>query len=370
MAGRIPDIEALTPRELKELVLHLLEEVAARKDENAALRDEIARLKGLKGRPRVQPSGMETATEPKSARAGRGKRRRGGKIAKLVIDEERVIEAQAPADWRFKGYETYVVQDLILRPHVVRFRRERWLTPAGRTVVAPLPPGIVGHFGPELRRFVLAQYHQGQVTAPRLVAQLNDLGIAISKRQVVRLLIHGKRDFVAEAGGVLRAGLAAAAWITVDDTGARHQGRNGICTQVGNDRFAWFATTASKSRLNFLDLLRAGHGDYVVNRAALDYMRKRHLSGAVIAGLAEHGSKRFADEEAWMAHLERHGISALKVYPDPVRIATEGALWGSVVDHGFQRDAVNDRDDDGQFNVGHHALSRVHPERQIQKHTR
>jgi hypothetical protein len=24
------------------------------------------------------------------------------------------------------------------------------------------------HFGPELRRFVLAQYHQGQVTVPRL----------------------------------------------------------------------------------------------------------------------------------------------------------------------------------------------------------
>ena len=107
--------------------------VGGLKDENAALRDEIARLKE---RPRVQPSGMETATEPKSARAGRGKRRRGGKIAKLVIDEERVIMAQAPADWRFKGYETYVVQDLIPRPHVVRFRRERWVTPAGGTVVA------------------------------------------------------------------------------------------------------------------------------------------------------------------------------------------------------------------------------------------
>jgi hypothetical protein len=28
-------------------------------------------------------------------------------------------------------------------------------------VLALLPPGIDGHFGPELRRFVLAQYHQG-----------------------------------------------------------------------------------------------------------------------------------------------------------------------------------------------------------------
>ena len=41
-------------------------------------------------------------------------------------------------------------------------------------------PRLTGHFGPELRRFVLAQSHQGQVTVPRIVAQLHDLGIEIS----------------------------------------------------------------------------------------------------------------------------------------------------------------------------------------------
>ena len=48
---------------------------------------------------------------------------------------------------RFKGYEDFLVQDLVLRPHVVRLRRERWLTPDGQTVIAPMPAGIVGHFG-------------------------------------------------------------------------------------------------------------------------------------------------------------------------------------------------------------------------------
>jgi hypothetical protein len=36
---------------------------------------------------------------------------------------------------------------------------------------------------------------------------------------------------------------------------ARHQVGNDFCTQIGNDDFAWFGTTNSDSRLNFLDLL-------------------------------------------------------------------------------------------------------------------
>ena len=86
--------------------------------------------------------------------------------------------------------------------------------------MAALPKGVTSHFGPELKRFILSQYHQGQITIPRLLAQLQDLGIDISKRQIVRLL-SGKQDaFLAEAKEVLRAGLGSASWITVDDTGA------------------------------------------------------------------------------------------------------------------------------------------------------
>ncbi len=130
------------------------------------------------------------------------------------------------------------------------------------------------------------QYHQGQVTVERLVTQLQAIGVGISKRQVMRLLIEGQDGFLVESCEVLRAGLAQRAWVSVDDTGARHGGANGFCTQIGNDRFAWFGTRASKSRLNFLDLLRAGHTDYVINDAALDYMRDRALAGPLIQRLA------------------------------------------------------------------------------------
>ena len=360
-----PDIDGLPP-ELKQFLLMLLAENAELKRQNAELREEIARLKGLKGRPQIKPSGMEDATTPNPGDRGASRRRRG-KIVPRVSVADQILKAEVPAGSRFKGYEDFVVQELEMRVRAIRYRRERWLTPDGRTVIASLPAGVRGHFGPELRRFVLMQYHQGQVTVPRLVAQLQAIGVSISKRQLVRLLIAGQDEFLAEARDVLRAGLQTARWVSVDDTGARHQGVNGVCTQIGNDDFAWFGTRTSKSRLNFLDLLRAGHTDYVVNQAALDYMRGRALAGSVIHRLAAHRQTRFADQAAWQTHLDRLGISALQVTPDPVCVATEGALWGSVQAHGLLREMVIVSDDAGQFAIGQHALCWVHAERLVHK---
>jgi hypothetical protein len=365
MAGSPPDIDVLGSDALKKLVLRLVEENAALREQNAALREEIARLKGLKGRPKLKPSGMEKAT---AAAPKGGKRKQGrGPIAKRTIDEMRIVQVTPPPGSCFKGYEDFVVEDLIIRPLVVRYRRERWRTPDGKTLVAPLPAGVQGHFGPELRRFALMQYHQGQVTIGRLADQLAAIGLAISKRQLRRLLTDDKAAFLTEDRDVLRAGLETTPWISTDDTGARHKGRNGVCTQIGNDDFTWFATTGSKSRANFLGLLRGGHEDYVVNDAALAYMRRHHLAGSLIARLAEHPDRRFHDEPAWTDHLQQLGLSDLKVTPNPVRVASEGALWGSVMDHDFLRNAVILSDDAGQFNVGTHALCWIHAERLIHK---
>jgi Transposase IS66 family len=356
----------LSRPELEALLVDLLDEVAALKQTIGDLRGEIARLKGLKGRPDIKPSGMEQGTN-RAKRGNAGKRRGRGKVRPRVSVEDQVVKADAPAGSVFKGYEPFLVQDLVISARATRYQRERWVTADGRTILAPLPEGIAGHFGPELRRFVLMHYHQGQSTLPRLTVLLRSMGVSISGRQVRRLLSDNKDAFVAEARDVLRAGLETSSWVSVDDTGARHRGKNGFCTQIGNDWFTWFGTRWSKSRLNFLDLLRAGHTDYVLDDAAYAYMRDHNLAAGLVDRLKAHPQTRFADQPAWQNHLDRLGFTALSITPDPVQIATEGALWGSIQAHRFLCHAVVLSDDAGQFNVGHHALCWVHAERLVHK---
>ena len=343
------------------------QEIAELRRQMAEMRDEIARLKGKPPRPDVKPSSTADKTAGAGARAATGstkrkKRGRGSKRSRLEVDAERFLEpAHVPEGARFKGYEDYVVQDLEVRRRTIRYRRERWETPDGRTITAELPAGTAGHYGGELRRLILSLYHSGQMTVPRITRQLNAFGVLIDQRQVQRLM--GDRDnvFVPESGEVLRAGVASAAWISVDDTGARHRGQNGYCTQVGNDCFTAFATTDAKSRLDFLEILRAGHTDYVVNVEALAYMAQRNLPNAVIEQLAD-GPTHFPDEASWQAHLSALGLDRRG---GRARIATEGALYGAIAYHGLLDDVVVLSDDAGQFRIANHALCWVHAERLI-----
>jgi hypothetical protein len=192
------------------------------------------------------------------------------------------------------------------------------------------------------------------------------MGVMISKRQVVRLLTAKLETFRAEDEAVLKAGLSGA-YVTVDDTGARHAGKNGYSTQIGSDTFTVFRTGPSKSRQAFLSWLCGGTALYVINDAALGYMQDRNLPQAVIAKLADHEERIFSRPQDWARHLQALGLTDLNVAPDPVLIASEGALWGAIRHQGRLPDTVIVSDDAGQFRVGLHALCWVHAERLVHK---
>src|SRR4051812_42774500 len=190
----LPNLEDLSAAELRSLVVSLLESVAQLEAKVAALTEENARLKGLKGRPTLKPSGMEKGTDPSpppSGKAGQRQRRREprrSKSARLVVDEERVVPLAPQPGWRFKGFKFYTAQDLVVETRVVRYWRPCYRTPEGKLIIAPLPPEVTGHFGANLVRYLLSQHYQCRVTMPLLHQQLQDLGILISAGQISNLL--------------------------------------------------------------------------------------------------------------------------------------------------------------------------------------
>jgi Transposase IS66 family len=369
MRIELPPMAAADRTPLVEALLAILDAQQQRlqqlEDTVQHLRDEIAVLKGQKPRPSIAPSRLE-APAPQPPRTA-GDQRPGSakrpKNAQLTIHEEICLAvAGAPPGSVCKGYEPYVVQELEIRGKVTRYWRQRVRTPDGRTLLAALPdtalPGE--HFGPTLIGYVLHQYHHANVTQPLLLEQLHELGIDISAGQINRLLTEDREAFHQEKAEVLTAGLTTSSYVGVDDTGARHAGRNGYCTAVGNDLFAYFESSDSKSRLNFLRVLRGRGTGYAVNDVARAYWQRQQLSREVVA-LLSAGPPQFADEAAWQARLQELGITAAL----HVRLATEGALLGQLIEQGVPPALVILSDGAAQFDLLVHASCWVHAERPL-----
>jgi hypothetical protein len=363
------DIPKIPEGEKSELVVLLLEIIRQQGEIIQELKDEIARLKGHNPRPTIRPSQLEPPRkeEPRGGshkRAGSEKRQ---KSAELVIHEEvKVPPSQIPEGSRFKGYKDFIVQDLRISSHNVNYRLECWKTPEGGYVIADPPAELGGkHFGVELVRFMLYQYYHCHVTQPLLLEQLREIGVDISAGQLNNILIENKDDFHQEKDELLAAGLKVSSYVNVDDTGARHQGKNGYCTHIGNQWFSWFESTDTKSRINFLRLLRAGRTDYVINSDAVSYWQSHKLPRPVMEALGADQPRVIADDPQWDLYLEQKGIKTAR----HVQIATEGALFASIIEHGISRNLIIVSDDAGQFNVLLHALCWIHAERSINKRT-
>jgi len=317
MKMELPDIGPGERTPLVETLLgvirQLMDRVAELERSHQELRDENARLKGQKARPDIKPSTLEEPEKPTDGGgAGTEKGRRRGKPTgprtdELVIHETTQVEPpDLPPGATFRQFEPLVIQDLKLETWNTKYERARYNLPGGGSVLAPLPEGVLpvegGHFGVKLVAFILSQHYQAMVTQPVLLELLWDYGIVISAGQLHSILTEHKDHFHKEKAEVLAAGLTTATYIGTDDTGARHQGKNGFTTAIGNDLFAYFETTDSKSRLNFLHVLQGDLRTYVINETALVYWNQQGLSEVLLNNLTK-GPREFAGEEAWKARL-------------------------------------------------------------------
>jgi hypothetical protein len=361
-----PKLPEIAEHEQTPLVRSLLHIIGQQQEQIQRLEDELRRLQGGPPRPQLKPNTLEPAgCSAAAAAAGDQPRRRGphrAKTAELKIDvTERVPLADVPDGAEFKGYRRLVVQDLEIRTHNTCYLLEQWRFPTGEYVTAPVPATAVGggHYGPQLISYILHQYYHAHVTQPLLLAQLHDWGIEISAGQLNHLLTEGHDAFHQEKAEIKTAGLATSGYIQADDTGARHQGQNGYCTYIGNERFAWFASTESKSRVNFLELLQTERC-YAVNAEALAYMATRGLAAGHGERLAAHPVV-LTEADAWTTYLRRHLIDS----PRAVALATEGALIGGLAAQGFNLDIGLVSDDAGQFDLFVHGLCWVHAERPL-----
>lgn len=368
---QIPKVPEEEKTPLISLFLEITEQqsmiIQLQAEEIQLLKDEIARLKGQKPKPKIKPSKLEKNPKdqkdknPSGKRPGSHKRR---KTENLTIHEEiPVPPLWIPPGSILKDKQPYTVQGIKIIPHNICYFLERWQTPDGKYIIGQLPPGVDGHFSTELKQFILYQYHHCQVTQPLLLEQLWEWSVSISSGQLNRILTEGKDIFHKEKDDILSVGLKVSNYINVDDTGARHNGKNGYCTHIGNELFAWFQSTESKSRINFLELLRAGQIDYVINEDALEYMNNQRLPKSILYLFSDHYKKHFHDLAEWEAHLQELDI----VNHRHIKIATEGALIGSVLHHGLPKSLVIVSDDAGQFNILNHALCWIHAERALNK---
>jgi len=356
----------MNTRQQEQLTLQQ-EQIALQKEHIQALRDEIARLKGQKPKPNIRPSALEPdVKKPKDGKRPKSKKR--AKTAKLKIHDTVVIppKREIPDGSRFKGYADFTVVGLRFEPCNIRYRLQTWLTPDGEFLKGELPEHLKvmgGHFSPELASYIQHQHHHGLMPQNLILEQLHDIEVEISEGQLNRILLEKKDNFHAEKESLLQVGLQVSPYIQTDDTGARHKGRNGYCTHVGNAWFAYFVSTASKSRINFLEILRAGHADYVLDSYALEYMRDQKLPKKVLNVLEALGNTDVPNDDIWAKKLQEWGVFKKR----HVKIVTEGALLASVVSHNINPELVVLSDDAGQFNILLHALCWVHAERLLAK---
>ncbi len=272
------DPSTIEKEELRQIVLDLMNvienlsaKVAQLTVENQQLRDEINRLKGEQGKPKIRGNKKASNLSSEKERRESKPHDKSSKQDQVKIDREvflKVDRKRLPADAVFKGYEEVVVQDLAFHTDNVKFHKEKYYSKSmKRTYVAELPAGYSGQFGPKVRVLVLALYYESGMSEPKIQDLLLAMGLSISAGELSNLLIKDQDLFHAESAEVVEAGLESSPWQHLDSTGTRVNGINQHCHVLCNQFSSFYCTLPNKDRRSYLWVLLGGAASDLPMRA-------------------------------------------------------------------------------------------------------
>lgn len=363
---RIGSLE-IPPAEQTPLVLALAEIIRRQDEEIKALRDEIHKLKGTTQRPKIEPSRL---LKGERGKLGKRKGKRGfpkrSKTKDLPIHQDVPLAIEGlPEGTTIEGYRNFVVQDLKIAAHNTRYRRTVYRLPDGTLQVAALPSEVGGHFGVELQQYILYQVHQSHVSHARLLEQLREFGIEISAGQLNAILLEGHDALHAEKDALLPTAREVSGVLHTDDTSARHCGQNAVCTHIGNEFFASFHTTGSKSRLNFLQLLCQPEERYSLNEEMLCSLEWLGAPQKIQNQMAAKKEATYVGRDAFLKQLKRWGITK----EAHCTVVCEAALYGTLLTESWYDNLGLVSDDAPQFKLFGfvHGLCWVHAERKVSR---
>jgi hypothetical protein len=332
------DPKSIEDESLRQVVIFLMNQVEtlsaklAEKDEVIQRQsDEINRLKGEQGKPKITANKPATDHSSEKERRQPRPRNKRSKQDQIQIDRAellRVDPEQLPADAIFKGYVEVVVQDVEIRTDTVQFRKEKYYSPSQkRTYLAELPAGYHGQFGPKVRAWVLAMYYGGQMSEPKMLEFLQTAGMHISAGELSDMLIKDQDLFHAEKAAVVQAGLESSPWQHLDSTGTRVNGNNQHCHILANPLYTAYCTLPAKDRMSMLRVLQGGADPvFRCNELAMALMEQLGITNkwrSLLPTLLPHEQDLTEKEldDILEKHLPKLGVNLRKRVKEALAIA-------------------------------------------------